>query len=748
MNRRTQSHLIMRSTMTLRLFSLALVALVAVRAAAQDQPAAPAAADNTAALADFALHDPVVAAALDLPRDTPAHQLRVILALVDLGRNDVAALLVPELLAAQVDDAERAALVREFGSARFMQLIRLDGPAAEGAAPNELAGMREFAQKCLDAAAAEANDPARLAKIIAEVNAPTEEARYAARVDLRATGDAGVAAAMSALATAETPAARANLRAALAEMRPAVDAPLVAVLAEARGPLRADAATLAGRLKIRAALPWLAALAVSESDPAASQAARNALASLGLPMPTPEEAQTMLRARLADIDAAARDAGAEPGDPWWSWDPAKNQLAAAHYPPQQTRALARARLTHALAEAGALANPADRRMTMVDLLEEAGLLSREPSPEAAKLLASMTPAEVSNTLGAALDSKRLAAAARLAAELGARKDLGVLATADGRPSPLAAALASSDRDLRFAALAAVMDLNPPRSFPGASHVAEALWYFAAGTGEPAAVVAAPIFTRASDWAGQLRGLGYEAMPTATGHEALTAALDPAASTRLAVILLDGDLDRPVVREVIFQLRSAERSAHVPIIVASSAERYEDAQRLADDDPLVLAAPRPHGEGALATLVERAVALADHPLANKEMRTAQAAKALDWLARLLEAGTPYDELRRDGQLVNRTLFVPELADPSIRVFAALGTAESQSALADYASAQSIPIATRRAAAAALAASVKRFGTQLTSAQILRQYDRYNASETADADTQAILGGILDIIEKKK
>jgi hypothetical protein len=32
-------------------------------------------------------------------------------------------------------------------------------------------------------------------------------------------------------------------------------------------------------------------------------------------------------------------------------------------------------------------------------------------------------------------------------------------------------------------------------------------------------------------------------------------------------------------------------------------------------------------------------------------------------------------------------------------------------------------------------------------VLRQYDRYNASETADADTQQVLGQILDILEKK-
>jgi hypothetical protein len=30
----------------------------------------------------------------------------------------------------------------------------------------------------------------------------------------------------------------------------------------------------------------------------------------------------------------------------------------------------------------------------------------------------------------------------------------------------------------------------------------------------------------------------------------------------------------------------------------------------------------------------------------------------------------------------------------------------------------------------------------------QYDRYNASESADADTQQVLSSVLDAIEKKK
>jgi hypothetical protein len=730
----------MPNTMKSRLFFIALVAFATARAATAQEP--PAAPDNATALAEFARGDAVVAAALDLPRDTPAQQLRTILALVDLGRSDVAALLAPELLAAELDDDSRAELVGQFGSARFMQLIRLDSPGLDGA-PSELTGMRDFAQQCLDAAAAAARDPARLAALIEQLNAPGEDDRYAARVDLRATGDAGIIAVTSALAKAQTPAARGNLLAALAEMRPAVDTPLIALLAEGRGQLRADAATLAGKLRMREAIPWLAALAVS-NDPAA-EAAWKALGQMGLPAPSSHEALLLIGQRLADVDSLPLPPDDEPRDSWWTWDELHQTLAVSTPSPRESRASARARFARALRDAGGFSNPTVRRTALIEIMEE--IVVMQMAADATEDLTAMSSIELNETLALAVEKQRFGAAVRLAAELGERKDAGVLATATGRPSPLAEALTSSHRPLRYAALKAVMELNPPRTFPGASYVPKALWYFAAGAGDPVAVVAAPVFPRSSDWAGQLRGLGYEAMPVGTGRDAIAAALDTAVSPRLGVILLDGDVGLPLVREVIFQLRSAVPTARVPIIVASSTEGYADAQRLAAEDPLLLAAPRPHGDGALATLVERAQTLSPDPLAKKTERDAQAGQALDWIAKLIAADAPYDELRRDGGLTNRSLFNPDLAPQALRVLAALGTAESQSTLLDYASGTSVPIESRRAAVEALAANFKQFGIQLTTDQLRVQYDRYNASETADADTQQVLGSILDLIEKK-
>lgn len=754
----------MRHTMIHRLLLLLAALLLASRPArAQfelDEPEAPgdaaAAADeapaatpeDSAALLDFGRRDPIVAAVLELPRETPAQRLRAIFSLVDLGRYEVAALLLPQLESAELDDAARAALVNEFGPARFMQLVTLDAPAAEGAA-SSLPGARAFAQQCLDAASAIERDPARIGNLIQQLSADSADERYAARVDLRATGEPGLVAMLHALATATTPESRGNMMAALADMRPTLDEPLVAMLAESRGQPRADAATLAGKLRIRAALPYLSALAVSHADPGVASIAQAALIEIGLPLPAPAEAQALIRTELASVNAAPVFPDNEVQDAWWSWDDAASQPTSTQVSSRQRRMLARARLAQALVEAGgAAASPADRLSTLIDALEAARLLGRPLPAEMATLYSSMSPSDLSAALHEAVAQQRFTAAAALATELGARKDPSVLATHNGRPSPLAAALASPARDLRFAALSAIMQLKPQHSFPGASYVPAALWYFAAGGGDATAVVASPVFPRATDWAGQFRRLGYEAMPTGSGRSALVAAFDRAAAPRLAIILIDSDIGQPLAREVVFQLRSADLTAGVPIIIAASEHGLVDAQRIAAQDPLVLAVLKPRGEALFDEAVNQALALNPRPLADKATRTQQAAQALEWLATLLAAGAPYDELRRDGALVNSTLYIPELAAPSIRVLAALGTADSQSALADYASSRAVSIDLRRQAADALAASIKQFGIQLTSEQILRQYDRYNASATADADTQQLLGGILDSLEKKK
>src|SRR5262249_37014374 len=122
-----------------------------------------------------------------------------------------------------------------------------------------------------------------------------------------------------------------------------------------------------------------------------------------------------------------------------------------------------------------------------------------------------------DALDYALTAQQNEAAIRLIALLGQSRDETVL-LGDGRPSSMVRGLASNDRAVRFAALEAIVRLNPTRPFVDSSLVPVMLGYFV-NTGEaPKAVVAARNDEEAGRLAGLLAGLGYEAVATTTAAE--------------------------------------------------------------------------------------------------------------------------------------------------------------------------------------------------------------------------------------
>jgi hypothetical protein len=92
-----------------------------------------------------------------------------------------------------------------------------------------------------------------------------------------------------------------------------------------------------------------------------------------------------------------------------------------------------------------------------------------------------------------------------------------------------------------------------------------------------------------------------------------------------------------------------------------------------------------------------------------------------------------------------LEVPALRPSAIAILANLHTPGSQRALVEIAGEGMQPLADRQAAAAAFAKNVAHCGTLLTTAEIMAQYNRYNASEREEKPVQKVLGSILDTIE---
>jgi hypothetical protein len=694
--------------------SIATVFLIACCAMAQAQQTPDEAAEQLAPETN-----PAVLAALELPRTKPSHYVGTILSLVDLGRPELAQPILEELQAQNLSDVQRAELVREFGTQRMMRLARTPGLAPAG---------RQFAEACLAAAATEARNPERLQQLIDKLADPSPEVRHAARVDLASAGMPGTMAAVEAFGRETDPARRAALAAAIVRMGPASVGPLLGMLSTGDAMLQAEVIQLLEAMHVAQAMPLVAA---ARSSDEAEQLLSDAIGRY----------QRGMRAFATDEDGQVA---------LWHWNDATKKLGSTRHPIDAAQTIWMARLAAALAELRP-ENRAYQHQAIVlglegDLLEWLRTpVARSEPPALQALHETADVATLSTSLADAMGQNYALAAAALTELLGQRVDKTALIAADGRPAPLVAALDYPDRRVRFAALEAILQIAPDSPFPGSSHVPETLGYFARGTGQRRAVVAMPTIQRAATVAGLLQTAGFDAAVTNRGSDAVKLAQ---LSPDVEFVLVDMNIQLPGIRDVLYALRIDPATGHLPVGLLAGEGRLAAAQRLADEHDRVLAFARPHSEEKVVAMSERLVALAGHNSVSPDARAAQSKQAIVWLGQLLADGPKFYDLRRQTDVIEAAALRPQAASESIAALAVLGTPAGQRALADLASLQTTSIATRREAAQAFDRNAQQHGLLLTSDEILRQYDRYNASATADAESQQVLGTVLDAIESQR
>jgi CheY-like chemotaxis protein len=321
----------------------------------------------------------------------------------------------------------------------------------------------------------------------------------------------------------------------------------------------------------------------------------------------------------------------------------------------------------------------------------------------------------------------------------------VLYSADAQPMPLAKALRHPNRRVRFAALEAIMKLDPKSPYSGSSRVPETLAWFAAGTGERRAISAVRTTVAATDFANLLAAFGIHADATDRGREAIDRAWE---TPDLEMIFVDVNINGPGIREVIYELRINPTTAEIPIAILAPTSRLAAAEQIAAEHKRVITAPRVHSPEVLGRLIERLTNLSGRFATPPNERATEAVAALSWLSKLAAGDRPFYKIRSTEPVIEAALYGTTAAAPAIAALADLGTAESQLALVNFASQASLPVEIRSQAAEAFRKSVAARGLLLTSSEILAQYDRYNAGERADADTQRILGALLDAIETRR
>ncbi len=691
---------------------------------------------------------PAVRSVLESNPSTPAELLQAVDVLADLDRTALARPLLAKLIAAQLDQETLTALVREFGSPIFLKLSRNEQLAPEG---------KQFADAALTAAAKFNRDPKRLAQRAAQLADADKVVRQDAAIELMRAHSAAVGPVLRVLANPKQAAGHKLARSVLVELGSDAIGPLLGVLESSDAALTLQAIGVLEAIGDTTSVPYLLAPAVSDAaDPRIKAAAQRALRTIAGSAATKDEAPLLLagevrkqltRSRLAAADA---DASVE----LWQWDAKQKQSVPTNYRPDEAAALTAARLAADLHAVGPKSGP-NNRLYLVALLEGATFQSGfdKPLPTAdgtpLAIAAKQSPGVVEEVLADALAGGYHGAAAAAAQILGDVGSPQMLHTAGSSPSPLAQAARSSDRRVRFAAMQAILKLKPTEPFVGSSAVAESLGYFASSAGVRKALVAHPRTDQGQQLAALLAQLGFEADVATSARQAMELA---GASPDYEVVLIHLALPQPGAEDLAKQLRREPRTARLPIGLIATPRDPAGAERLVDragpgpaentfavatsDDPATL---KPQIEGPLAR--------AGRSLVSVEERKRQAAAAIDSIIALSSTPQTVFDLQRQIKAVERALFVPELTAKAATALGNLGTAQGQRALIEVASRGSLAMPARESAAAALRNSVGRFGILLTSGEILKQYDNYNASANADEATQQLLASILDTLEKK-
>lgn len=688
-----------------------------------------------------AAEDPAVEAILATNPSTPLEWVRAAKILADLRRPELAKAFLKKTLDAQLDQEQLVALEDFFGSGVFAEMATRTELAPEA---------RQLGDAVLSAVRSYLQDPARLASLVGNLQDASADVRYRALVELRRAGGAAAGPMVAALANPGRAAEHANVRAALVRLGADAVDPLIAILESGDPQLVAQAILVLADLGDERAIVFLLApFASNESVPLVRQAAEVGLLKLLGRRPTTEEAAGMLVERAEEYSGGSRplredvDGRVE----LWAWDAAAKQLTTKSYLAEDAARVVASRLAR---EAFTIAPeaPKARLLYLATMLEEAAyangldrpLDASENTP--AGRASEFGPEIVEELLVYGLESGHAPVAAAAARILGQTGKAETLLYQGARPAPLVQATWHADRRVRFAAVEAILGLEPILPFPGSSRVTEALSYFASSHQAPRVLVAGPSTAESQRVGGYLVAMGYELETAVTGRDVVRKLL---ASPDYELALIDAAIQRPTLDFLLQELRHDCRTARLPVGVIGRAGRFERARYLARRDPLAEAVTRPHTEDVVRGQVDGLVGLLGRERVAPAERQSQTAQALKWLAALSGDKRAVFDFHRAEEAALAALFLPSVAPDAIVVAGNLATPESQQALVDLASRWTQPLELRGAAVRSFRHSVEENGILLTTDQILRQYDRYNESETLGVATQQVLGLILDTIE---
>jgi hypothetical protein len=384
----------------------------------------------------------------------------------------------------------------------------------------------------------------------------------------------------------------------------------------------------------------------------------------------------------------------------------------------------------------------------------------EPEPKQQQIL-------LEQVLRDSLSKEHFAAAqvsAMLLGGLGDVKSLLLRGSSDGKPGLLVQAVIAKDRRVRFAALEAVMRLQPAEPYPGSSFVSESLIWFSRADGQRVLISAHPKQSSAARTAGYFIGCGYDGELATTCRSAMQLAAETPDTELLVVDMLTSE---PPVRDLVQEMRNDARTADIPAAVLSndatlleSAPNIQNRPTMQKIDRLIPNAPF---SVSLSQIYPRLINDEGAKWINDDLfektgiepvlpavRLEQARKALGWIKTVIENAQEGRKIYHFEELedaVYRALRSEVRVVQGLELAAVIRSAAVQAALYEVAANSVYPPELREKAATFFGKSLDSFGVLLRGQQIQRLYDRYNASEFEPKETQELLGKLIDLVEER-
>ena len=670
--------------------------------------------------------------------ETPADFMHAVITLRRMGAYSDAQSFLDKAVAANMDRAGMVELHKNIGTAELVKL----------SVDTNLPEARELVFSIFNAVKLAKRNRETLLSQVGRLSSPDEEAQRVAMAELAEAGSHAVPALVENVLSKDSKVTHDQINAAIFRIGEAAEEPLLALLGSPNPTLQAMAANGLARIGTdRTHLPLIRPY--FNGDAATRAAATAAFRASKVAPSSPQQSATVLN-RLATSylnGKPPRRANFEGNIEMWTWSTEENNVVPYTLGVPQASAVAAARSARDAYEL----DPTNENglLLLVSRLHVDQLLGGVDEPltrgaGSAFQLGQQQIASPWSALDYALDNE-LDAAAIGALEVLSEQNRGSLA-AGAKWTPLTRALQHPNRRVRFAAVKAIMKIDPRRQYAGASFFMEALIDLANAAGQQRAIVGMPRRDAAERLTSALAGLGFSVTEVSEARPLLKAAV---ASSDVDVVFLSDSVSYPTAHEAIQQLRKHPRTKRLPVVLLVRRDGMERAKRIAAIDELTTVLPEfASNEAVLAKIEEMEKSVRNYSV-SPQRRIEQAKDAIGWFTHLAQYSQTYNwyDLQRANDVALVASNHPSLSTATIELLGYLGGDKAQQRLVDLASDASLKVEDRQRAATAFTESVNRRGLNLRSASVYRQYDRYNASEKDEVAIQEIMGQVLDAIESQ-